>query len=67
MKGKGVKLKERALIREKIQNGVPAAVVAEEHHLHISSIRRILREVRHHPRKHGHPTKMNKAERRNLV
>ena len=62
MKGKGVKLKERALIREKIWNGVPAAVVAEAHYLHISSIRRIVREGRCHPRKCGRPMKMNKAE-----
>ena len=60
-------MKERALIREKIRNGVPAAVVAEAHHLHISSIRRIVREGRRHPRKRGRPTKLNNAERRNLM
>ena len=67
MKEKGVKLKVTALIREKIQNGVPAAVVAEALHLHISSIRRIFREGKHHPRKHGSPKKMNKIERCNLM
>ena len=67
MKGKGVKLRERAIIREKVRHGVPATVIAEEHHLHISTVHRIAREGKGHPRKRGRPTKLTRAERLDLV
>ena len=67
MKGKGVKLKEQAIIREKIQAGVPPSIVASEHKLHITTIYQFVREKMKKQRKRGRPTKLSPNDHQNLV
>jgi Mor family transcriptional regulator len=53
MRGRGVKKKEKAEIREKFRNGAKVHVLAEEHHLSARTIYRIISETRRGNKKKG--------------
>lgn len=67
MRGRGVKRKERAIIREKIRNGAKVHVLADEHHLSSRTIYRIISESRKVDKKKGRKNSLTSAQRRSLV
>jgi hypothetical protein len=67
MRGRGVKKKEKAEIREKFRNGAKVHVLAEEHHLSARTIYRIISETRRGNKKKGRKNALTSAQRRSLV
>ena len=67
MRGRGVKKKEKAIIREKIRNGANVHVLAEEHSLSVRTIYRIISETRRGNKKKGRKNALTSAQRRSLI
>ena len=67
MRGRGVKKKEKAIIREKIRNGANVHVLAEEHSLSARTIYRIISETRRGNKKKGRKNALTSAQRRSLI
>ncbi len=59
MSGKGCSRRERALIREKYQEGKTVCKLCEEYQLHKATVYWILAETLQVPRKHRCPTKLS--------